>query len=150
MVTVLPRGIRLREIRFSSRTLLHHPCANAITSIAVEASDVGLGAQLEQLHKDKWVPIAFFSRKLSSAERNCDAFDRELLAAYAAIRHFRHFVEAKPFTVYTDHKPLTFAFEVQQTVLPGNHDIFPISPSSPLTFAMFMKNTMSSQTLYLE
>ena len=91
-------------------TLLHHPRANAITSITVDASDVGLGAQLEQLHEDTWVPIAFFSRKLSSAERNYSAFDRELLAAYAAIRYFRHFVEAKPFTVYTDHKPLTFAF----------------------------------------
>ena len=34
---------------------------------------------------------------------------RELLAAYQAVRHFRHFVEDKPFTLYTDHKPLTFA-----------------------------------------
>ena len=33
-------------------TLLHHPRANAITSITVDASDVGLGAQLEQLHED--------------------------------------------------------------------------------------------------
>ena len=76
-------------------TLLHHPRANVITSIAVDATDVGMGAQLEQLHEDMWVPVAFFSRKLSSAERNYSAFDRELLAAYAAIRHFRHFVEAK-------------------------------------------------------
>ena len=36
-------------------------------------------------------------------------FDRELLTAYQALRHFRHFVEGKPFTLYTDHKPLTFA-----------------------------------------
>ena len=36
-------------------------------------------------------------------------FDRELLTAYQAVRHFRHFVEGKPFTLYTDHKPLIFA-----------------------------------------
>ena len=36
-------------------------------------------------------------------------FDRKLLAAYQAVCHFRHFVEGKPFTLYTDHKPLTFA-----------------------------------------
>ena len=36
-------------------------------------------------------------------------FDNELLAAYQAVRHFRNFVEGKPFTFYTDHKPLTFA-----------------------------------------
>ena len=75
----------------------------------MDASDVAIGAQLEQLQQGKWVPLAFYSRKLSSAEKNYSAFDRELLAAYSAIRHFRHFVEAKPFTIYTDHKPLVFA-----------------------------------------
>ena len=68
-----------------------------------------IGAQLDQLHNGYWVPIAFFSRKLSSAEKKYSTFDRELLAAYQAVRHFRHFVEGKPFTLYTDHKPLTFA-----------------------------------------
>ena len=36
----------------------------------------------------------------------CSAFDRELLSAYRAVKHFRHFVEGKSFTLYTDHKPL--------------------------------------------
>ena len=90
-------------------TLLHHPQPNAATNITVDASDVAIGAQLEQLHKSTWVPIAFFSRKLTAAESNYIAFDRELLAAYSAVRHFRYFVEARPFTIYTDHKPLTFA-----------------------------------------
>ena len=72
----------------ASCNLVHHPRANAIASTTVDASDVGLSVQLEQLLEDTWVPIAFFSRKLSSAERNCTAFDRELLAAYAAIRTF--------------------------------------------------------------
>ena len=90
-------------------TLLHHPQPNAATNITVDASDVAIGAQLEQLHKGTWVPIAFFSRKLTAAESKYSAFDRELLAAYCAVRHFRYFVEARPFTIYTDHKPLTFA-----------------------------------------
>ena len=110
MVTTCQEAFDCAKSALAHATLLHHPRANAITSITVDASDVELGAQLEQLHEDTWVPIAFFSRKLSSTERNYSAFDRELLAAYAAIRHFRHFVEAKPFTVYSDHKPLTFAF----------------------------------------
>jgi len=38
------------------------------------------------------------------------AVDRELLAIYLAIKHFRHMVEARRFVIYTDHKPLTFAF----------------------------------------
>lgn len=90
-------------------TLLHHPRAGAPTSVTVDASGSAIGAQLEQLYNGCWQPLAFFSRKLSPAEKNYSAFDRELLAAYQAVRHFRHFVEAKPFTLYTDHKPLTSA-----------------------------------------
>ena len=89
--------------------LLHHPQANAPTRITVDASDLAIGAQIEQLHHGYWVPIAFFSRKLSSTEMKYSTSDRELLAAYQAVHHFRYFVEGKPFTLYTDHKPLTFA-----------------------------------------
>ena len=90
-------------------TLLHHPRPDAKPSITVDVSDTAIGAQLEQLQKGHWVPLAFFSRKLSSTERMYSAFDRELLSAYQAVKHFRHFVEAKPITLYTDHKPLTTA-----------------------------------------
>lgn len=88
-------------------TLLHHPRPQAPTSVTADASNTAMGAQLEQLHEDQWVPIAFFSRKLSETERKYSAFDRELLAAYNAIKHFRHFLEGHPFTLYTDHRPLT-------------------------------------------
>jgi len=46
---------------------------------------------------------------LRPAESRYSTFDRELLAAYLAIKHFRHFIEGHSFTLYTDHKPLTFA-----------------------------------------
>ena len=93
----------------SKATLLHHPRSNAPTSITVDASNTAIGAQLEQRHGESWVPIAFFSRKLSNTETKYSAFDRELLAAYQAIKHFRHFVEGREFSLYTDHKPLTTA-----------------------------------------
>lgn len=47
--------------------------------------------------------------KIKPHERKYSAFDRELLAIYAAIKHFRYFVEGRQFIVFTDHKPLTFA-----------------------------------------
>lgn len=37
-------------------------------------------------------PIAFYSRKFNSAERNYSATDREMLAIVANLRHFRHYV----------------------------------------------------------
>jgi hypothetical protein len=56
-----------------------------------------------------WQPLAFFSKKLEPAQIWYSAFDRELLACVAGIRHFRYMLEGRPFTIYTDHKPPTFA-----------------------------------------
>ena len=92
-------------------TLLHHPQPEAPTSLTVDASDKGIGATLEQRHGRVWVPLAFFSRKLSEAEKKYSAFDKELLAAYSAIKHFKYFLEGRKFTLYTDHKPLTSALQ---------------------------------------
>ena len=97
----------------SSATLLHHPQPDAPTSLTVDASNTAVGAQLEQRQGRSWVPLAFFSRKLSDSEKKYSAFDRELLAAYSATKHFRHFLEGRIFTLYTDHKPLTTALTSQ-------------------------------------
>jgi hypothetical protein len=94
----------------ATATLLHHPDPSVPTSVTVDASGAGLGAELAQLQAGIWRPICFFSRKLSSAETKYSAFDRELLAIYEAIKYFRHHVESKPLTIYTEHMPLTFAF----------------------------------------
>ena len=94
----------------ATATLLHHPDSNAKTSITVDASDRAVGGQLEQLLEGAWCPVAFFSRKLSNAERMYSTFDRELLAIFLAAEHFRQHIEGLPFTIFTDHKPLTFAF----------------------------------------
>ena len=32
-----------------------------------------------------------------------------MLSAYLAVKHFRRYIEAKPFTLSTNHKPLTYA-----------------------------------------
>ena len=60
-----------------------------------------------------WHPISFFSKKMKSAETRYSTFDRELLAVYLAIRHFRYFLQGRQFHVLTDHKPLTFALHAR-------------------------------------
>ncbi|BHF74000.1 hypothetical protein SprV_0401708400 [Sparganum proliferum] len=47
--------------------------------------------------------------ELLPAETRYSTFGRELLAIYLAVEHFRHFLEGLDFTVFMDHKPLTFA-----------------------------------------
>ena len=93
-----------------SATLLHHPHSNAKTSITVDASDRAVGGKLEQFLDGLWCPVAFFSRKLTNAERKYSAFGRELLAIFLSVKHFRHHIKGHQFTIFTDHKPLTFAF----------------------------------------
>ncbi|BHF57222.1 hypothetical protein SprV_0100016300 [Sparganum proliferum] len=45
---------------------------------------------------------------LLPAETRYSTFGRELLAIYLTVKHFRHFVAGRDFTVFTDHKPLFF------------------------------------------
>lgn len=94
-------------------TLLMHPDPSATLSIAVDASDFAIGAVLQQLVSGTWQPLEFFSRRLTPTETRYSAFGRELLAAYNAIKHFRHAVEGRKFTLFTDHKPLTYALHTK-------------------------------------
>ena len=48
---------------------------------------------------------------MEKAQLNYSTFDRELLAVYLAIKHFRHQLEGRQFQVWTDHKPLTFVLK---------------------------------------
>lgn len=94
----------------SEATMLIFPDSNAKHTLSVDASDVAVGGVLEQFSNGVWQPLAFFSRQLRPPEKKYSAFDRELLALYLGVRHFRYFLEGRHFTMYTDHKPLTFAF----------------------------------------
>ena len=84
-----------------------YPVPEAAVSLAVETSDSHVGAVLQQCLGGSWSPLAIFSKKLSSAKSKYFVFNRELLAAYSSVHHFRFFLEASEFTLYTDHKPLT-------------------------------------------
>ena len=90
---------------------LAHPQPNVDLCVMTDASDIAVGAVLQQRVDDAWQPIAFFSRKLKPAETRYSAFGRELLAIYLAIRHFRPTLEGRHFHVLTDHKPLIYAFK---------------------------------------
>ena len=70
-----------------------------------------MGAVLHQVVDDAKQPLAFFSVKLSPAQQKYSAFDRELLAIFEAVRHFRFDLEGRPFVVHTDHKPLVHALD---------------------------------------
>ena len=94
----------------SQAAMLAHPDGAAPIALVTDASTTAMGAVLQQRTQDSWRPLAFFSKKMSTAQQKYSAYDRELLAIYEAVKHFRHMLEARHFMIFTDHKPLTYAF----------------------------------------
>lgn len=84
-------------------------------SLTTDVSSDAIGAVLHQHVHDNTLPISFFSVKLTPTQKKYSAFFRELLAIYLSIKNFRHTLEGRNFTVYsdTDHKPLTFALNTK-------------------------------------
>jgi hypothetical protein len=83
----------------ANSTLLSHPKPDAELSLMTDASDVAVGAVLQQKVNNAWQPLGFYSKRLQPAETRYSTFGRELLAVYLAIRHFRHHLEGREFFV---------------------------------------------------
>ena len=105
-------AFQVLKTRFTSAPVLTMPDPTKQFIVEVDASESGIGAVLSQRDsKDHQLhPCAFFSRKLTSAERNYDVGNRELLAVHDALKEWRHWLEGavQPFVVLSDHKNLTY------------------------------------------
>ena len=97
-----------------SRNLI---CEDAILSlpkpgykfvVQTDASDDAIGAVLGQLRDDDFVPIAFISRVLNTAEKNYAVVEKECLAVKWAVCYFHDYLFGAKFIVRTDHAPLAW------------------------------------------
>ena len=96
----------------ANATLLHHLTENSTLSLTTGASDTSVGAALHEVTDNNSCPIAFFSRRLTAAERNYSTFDKDLLAIFAATLKFKHLIERHNTIAFTDHKPITCSFRL--------------------------------------
>ncbi|UTT90603.1 hypothetical protein NDA17_003647 [Ustilago hordei] len=67
---------------FTSAGVLQHFDYHLPTRLETDASDFAIAGVLKQEHEGRWHPVAFYSRKMSSAEKNYEIHDKELLAVY--------------------------------------------------------------------
>jgi len=80
--------------------------------IEVDSSDFATRTVLSQQSATdgKWHPVAFYSKSLSSVERNYEIHDKKMLAIICALEEWRHFLEeaTHPVEIWTDHKNLEY------------------------------------------
>ena len=74
--------------------------------LRTDASDFALGAVLEQQREGKWVPVAFYSRKLAKGQKNWTPREKETYAIVAALRKWAGWIGFQPVVVKTDHRSL--------------------------------------------
>jgi len=97
--------------KLADTTVLAFPKERATLILTTDASDTSIGGCLHQWNKTKLEPLGFFSKKLSMVQRTWSTYKRELLAIFKSVKHFEDQIEGRRCVIYTDHKPITFAFK---------------------------------------
>lgn len=85
-----------------------------------DASAMGLGAILIQVKSGIRHVIGYFSMRTTPAESKYHSYELETLAIVRAIKHFRHFLYGRTFTVITDCNAVK-ASRYKQELLPRIH-----------------------------
>ena len=95
--------------RLLTAPVLAHPDPSRQFILNTDASGFAIAAVLSQQQQDGSMrPVAYYSKKMNSAQKNYGVTDKELLAIVEAVRHWRCYLEGNPFPtkVLTDHQGL--------------------------------------------
>lgn len=85
-----------------------------------DASSLGFGSILVQMIDGRQRVVAYFSMRTTDAESRYHSYELETLSVVRAIKHFRHFLYGRKFTVITDCNALK-ASKHKQDLLPRIH-----------------------------
>ncbi len=105
-----------KELLHSAKLLVYFDPDKEII-LSCDTSPYGVGAVL--LHvDDKKKPTGFASKTLVAAEKGYSQLDKEGLAIVFAVTCFHEYLYGQPFTVVTNHKPLTSLFSETKCIPP--------------------------------
>ena len=88
----------------SKETLLAFPDFSKTFHVHTDASDYQLGAVISQDGR----PLAFYSRKLNSAQKRYTTGEQELLSIVETLKEFRNILLGQRIVVHTDHKNIIY------------------------------------------
>ena len=101
--------------RLTSAPILAFPDYSKPFLLDTDASDMGIGAVLSQVHSDGLEHvIAYGSRCLSKPERRYCTTRKELLAVVFFTKHFRAYLLGRSFKLRTDHGSLQWLFNFKE------------------------------------
>ena len=106
---------RLKAILKSAPVLLP-PDFDKCLKLAVDASDVGIGAVLLQEDNNGIDhPVCYFSKKFNKHQKNYSTIEKECLALILAIQQFEVYLTSSisPIVVFSDHNPLSFLHKLK-------------------------------------
>ena len=98
------KAFEAMKAHVSKETLLAYPNFNDEFIIHTDASATQLGAVISQHDR----PLAFYSRKLNTAQKCYTTTERELLAIVEMLKEFRNILLGQRIKIYTDHKNLIY------------------------------------------
>ncbi len=99
----------------TSAPVLRAPDFSCPFLLQTDASNTGLGAVLSQIQEGEEHPVIYISRKLTPAERNYAAVEKEALAFKWAVLELRYYLLGRKFTLVTDHAPLQWMARAKDT-----------------------------------
>jgi len=97
-----------------SAPILAYPIPGERFVLDTDASGSGIGGVLSQLVEGKERVIAYFSTRLSKAERNYCVTRRELLAIIKSVKHFHKYLYGQSFALRTDHAALRWLLNFKE------------------------------------
>ena len=98
------KAFDLVKSKIANDALLAHPNFAKPFDVHADSSAYQLGGVVSQEGR----PIAFFSKKLNSAQKNYPITEKELLSIVETLKEFKYLLLGNRITIHTDHKNLMY------------------------------------------